>query len=98
MPPEESRRLTSSAEGLAPPRSCLCRARTRSSIWPSGDVVGRQPKALQVGIDGAVEIPRLGRLAGSLEVAFGLRLCVSIRFRHNVVKSLSFQMMYPLSS
>ncbi len=61
---------------------------------PSGDVVGREPKAVQVGIDGAVKITRLRRLAGSLEMRSGLRLCWSIRFRHNVVKWLSLQMMY----
>ena len=32
------------------------------------DIVGRKPKALHVGIDGAVKIPRLGRLAASVEV------------------------------
>ena len=60
-----------------------------------GNVVGRQPQAIQIGLDGTVEVPCLRGLAGSFEVALRLRLCVSIRFRHNVVKSLSFQMMYP---
>jgi hypothetical protein len=61
---------------------------------PPRDVIGREPKALQVGIDGAVEITRLGRLAGSVEVRSGLRLCWSIRFRHSVVKWLSWPMIY----
>ena len=63
-------------------------------MWPPGNVVGRQPQALQVGIDGTVKIPRLRPPGGLFEVALRLRLCWSIRFRHNVVKSLSFPMMY----
>jgi len=59
-----------------------------------GDVVGRQANAVKVSLDREVKIPRLGGLPGPLEVAFGLRLYVSIRFRHHVVKCLSFQMMY----
>ncbi len=61
---------------------------------PLGHIVRRQAKTVEVGLDRTVQVPCSDACRGPFEVAFGLRLYVSIRFRHHVVKCLSFQMMY----